>query len=163
MHTVYICAGSNIGKKRRNCEKGITTLETGGAAAVLQWSGFYKTEPVDFEDQDWFVNVVAKVSTALGPVPLLDAMKKIETDSGRTGGTVRFGPRILDLDILLYDDLVMDSPKLSIPHPRMHQRRFVLKPFCDIDPEARHPVFKKSMARLLEDLGEQGQRVVPYK
>lgn len=161
-HTAYISAGSNIGDKCLNCRNGITALAESGATAIKAWSRFYKTSPVDFREQDWFVNAVVKVETELEPFELLKDMNSIQTRAGRTCDPVRFGPRILDLDIILYDDVVVDLPGLTIPHPRMHERRFVLKPLCDIDPEVIHPVFKKALKDMLESLNDDEQKVIEY-
>ena len=123
----------------------------------------YRTEPVDYKDQDWFVNYVVKIKTTLDPFSLLDTVKSIERSAGRTGDGIRFGPRVLDLDIILYDMMVLDTSKLVIPHPRMHKRHFVLKPICDIDPDIIHPVFNTTMQSLLEDLDVTDQGISRYK
>lgn len=162
-HTAYISAGSNIGDKLLNCKNGLTALTESGATAIKAWSSFYKTSPVDFKEQDWFVNAVVKIETELDPFELLKDMNSIQIRAGRTCDQVRFGPRILDLDIILYDNVVADLPGLTIPHPRMHKRRFVLKPICDIDPEVIHPVFKKSLKHLLENLNDDEQNIIEYK
>ncbi|MBU1180701.1 MAG: 2-amino-4-hydroxy-6-hydroxymethyldihydropteridine diphosphokinase [Proteobacteria bacterium] len=162
-HTTYISAGSNIGDKFLNCRNGITALTESGTTAIKAWSRFYKTSPVDFREQDWFVNAVVKVETELDPFELLKDMNSIQIRAGRTCNPVRFGPRILDLDIILYDNVVVDLPGLTIPHPRMHERRFVLKPLCDIDPEVIHPVFKKALKDLLNSLDDDEQTVIEYK
>jgi len=162
-HTAYISAGSNIGDKLLNCINGITDLTESGASAIKAWSRFYKTSPVDFSEQDWFVNAVVKIETSLDPFELLKDMNSIQIRAGRNRDAVRFGPRILDLDIILYDDVVMDSPGLTIPHPRMHNRRFVLKPLCDIDPDVIHPVFKKAIKNLLDSLNDDEQIIIEYK
>ena len=162
-HTAYISAGSNIGDKLLNCKNGITALTESGATAIKAWSNFYKTSPVDFREQDWFVNAVVKIETRLDPIELLKNMNSIQINAGRTCDTVRFGPRILDLDIILYDDIVVDLPGITIPHPRMHKRRFVLKPLCDIDPAVIHPVFKNTFKHLLDSLDDDEQKVIEYK
>lgn len=163
VHTAYIGAGSNIGNKLLNCKNGINALTTANTVRIKEWSRFYKTEPVDYKDQDWFINAVVKIETTLNPFQLLEKLKLIERDSGRVEGSVKFGPRILDLDILLFDDLVTNSSGLVIPHPRMHKRRFVLKPICDIDPTIVHPVLKKDMQGLLDVLDENEQRIIEYR
>jgi 2-amino-4-hydroxy-6-hydroxymethyldihydropteridine diphosphokinase len=163
VHTAYIGAGSNIGDKLLNCKNGISALTNTQDAAVKAWSRFYKTEPVDYKNQDWFINVVVKVETPLAPFELLKTIKSIEKDAGRMDGSLRFGPRILDLDIILYDDLVANSSELIVPHPRMHKRRFVLRPICDIDPTIVHPVLKKEMQALLDVIDENEQRIVEYR
>ena len=162
-HTAYVSVGSNLGRKLENCRKGITALTCCNTCHMIDQSLIYKTEPVDYKDQDWFVNYVVKIQTDLAPLDLLATLKSIERDAGRSKDTVRFGPRILDLDIILYDAIVMDSPELVIPHPRMHKRRFVLKPICDIDPHIIHPLMRRTMQSLLEDLDEKDQRITEYR
>jgi len=166
-HTAYIGVGSNIGNKLSNCKNGINALTKTKEIQIKEWSRFYKTEPVDYKDQDWFINAVVKIETTLDPFQLFKKLKRIERDAGRVDGCVRFGPRILDLDIVLFDDFVTNSPGLIIPHPRMHKRRFVLKPICDIDPKIVHPVFKKEVQNLLDVLvdvlDENEQRIVEYR
>lgn len=162
-HTAYICAGSNIGDKLLNCQNGIESLTGSGPCILKEQSQFYKTEPVDYQDQDWFINVIAKIETTFDPFQLLNQLNSIELAAGRLRNSVKFGPRILDLDIIFFDDLVINTSKLVIPHPRMHKRRFVLKPICDIDPTAVHPVLKKDVTHLLAHLKEDGQRVVEYQ
>lgn len=146
-----------------NCKNGISALTTTRNVDEKAWSRFYKTEPVDFKNQDWFVNVVVQVETTLAPFELLKRLKSIEREAGRVDNAIRFGPRVLDLDIILYDDLVTNSSELVVPHPRMHKRRFVLRPICDIDPTIVHPVFKKEMQALLDVLDENDQRIVEYR
>jgi 2-amino-4-hydroxy-6-hydroxymethyldihydropteridine diphosphokinase len=161
-HTAYICVGSNLGDKLENCRKGIDELIRDKACRLMDQSPVYKTEPVDYEDQDWFVNYVVKITTTFDPLELLEKLKSIEHHAGRTGDVVRFGPRVLDLDIIFYDQRVMDHSRLVIPHPRMHKRRFVLKPVCDIDPHISHPVLGRTVQSLLADLDETGQRITEY-
>ena len=120
------------------------------------------TEPVDYINQDWFVNLVVKIETRFNPFRLLDKLKLIQSNAARNYDVERFGPRIIDLDIIMYDDFVINSPELIIPHARMHKRRFVLKPFCDIDPHIVHPVLKKDMQYLLDSL-DDGQIVRELK
>lgn len=162
-HTAYIGAGSNIGNKFLNCQNGIDTLLKSGKAVLKDQSRFYKTEPVDYNDQDWFVNFVVKIETTLDPLQLLNKLKSIERDAGRLNDPIKFGPRILDLDIIFFDDLVTNSSGMIIPHPRMHKRRFVLRPMCDIDPKIVHPVLEKDVQYLLDMLDENEQRVVEYR
>ena len=161
-HTAYIGAGSNIGNKFLNCKQGIDALIKSGEITLKAQSRFYRTEPVGFKDQDWFINVVVKIETNLDPFQLLNELKSIERDAGRVHNPIKFGPRILDLDIIFYDDLVINSSGLIIPHPRMHKRRFVIRPFCDINPKIVHPLLKKDMQYLLDDLNENEQRIVEY-
>lgn len=162
-HIAYISAGSNIGNRLENCQKGITALTESGLSTLKAKSPFYTTEPVDYNEQDWFVNAVVKIETILEPFQLLSRLQAIERDAGRINDSIRFGPRILDLDIIMYDDLVINSPELIIPHPKMHKRHFVLKLFCDIDPMIVHPVLKKDMQYLLNKLGKDKQKIIQTK
>lgn len=161
-HTVYISIGSNIGDKLLNCQKGISALTKSGRFVIIGQSNFYKTEPVDYTDQDWFFNSVVKTETTLDPFQLLYELKIIEKDAGRTEDQIRYGPRILDLDIIFYDNIVINSSELIIPHPKIFKRRFVLKPICDINPKFIHPVLKVDMQYLLNNLDDKEQRVVRY-
>ena len=166
-HTAYISVGSNIGNKLENCKKGIDALIRSDSVTLRAQSPCYKTDPVDYLNQDWFINYVIKIETSLDPFKLLNRLKSIEKDAGRIRDAIqdaiRFGPRILDLDIILFDDEVINSETLIIPHPRMHKRRFVLKPVCDIDSEIIHPVFKKNMKYLLDSLHNEEQGIEEYK
>lgn len=153
--TVYLSVGSNIGEKLDNCQRGIRALAR--FSTITGQSPFYRTEPVDYRDQDWFVNAVVRIETELLPEALLAELKRIQKKSGRKKETIRFGPRTLDLDILLINDLVLETPELVVPHPRMNQRRFVLKPMCDIDSDIIHPVLNETIANLLARLDENGQ------
>lgn len=154
--------GSNMGDRAANCRSGMAALTRSGETRILARSPIYLTEPVDYQDQAWFINGVIKVETQLGQLHLLKALKVAEKEAGRTNGGIRFGPRILDMDILLYDDRVLHTSELEIPHPRMHKRRFVLRPLCDIEPGIIHPVLKKDMQTLLDGLDDPGQKVEPY-
>ncbi len=159
-HGALVSVGSNMGDKLLNCRKGIDALTGTGNCELIKRSRFYQTEPVDFKDQSWFVNGVFQIRTDLSPWKLFEEIKRIERVAGRKSQTIRYGPRVLDLDILLYDDQVIETEALTIPHPRMHKRRFVLKPVCDIDPNINHPVCKRTMEQLLEDLDKTSQEVI---
>ena len=160
-HRVYLSVGSNLGDKLDNCRKGIGLLIESGPCRLLKMSRYYRTSPVDFTDQAWFVNAAALIATQLDPMALLDLLLAIQQGMGRKSDAVRFGPRIIDLDILLFDDRVLRTPRLAVPHPRMHKRAFVLQPICDINPAVVHPVMEKTAAQLLDDLKDDDQRVVP--
>ena len=161
-HIVYISVGSNMGNRLENCKFGIAELVRNGKSVLMDLSRFYVTEPVDYQDQDWFVNAVFKIKTDLVPSVLFEKIRRIQQNAGRPEDAIRFGPRILDMDILFYDDGLMNTKELIIPHPRMHKRRFVLKPICDIAPDMVHPMLKKSMKHLLDQLDEHSQKVFPY-
>ena len=158
-HTAIISVGSNIGDKEANCRKGIGSLLNSGKAILVKASRFYRTSPVDYLDQDWFVNAAVQVETHLEPLDLLAFLQTIQQQAGRTKGGIRFGPRVLDLDIIFYDQLVMKTTSLEIPHPRMHKRHFVLQPICDIDPDIIHPLLNIPLKSLLNQLGDNGQEV----
>ncbi len=160
MHSAYISVGSNLGDSLKNCKNGILALAESGQSTLKAQSSYYKTEPVDYKDQEWFINAVVLIGTTLDPYGLLNELNSIQLSAGRIKDAVRFGPRILDLDIIFYDDLIINSSDLIVPHPRMHKRRFVLKPICDINPELVHPILKKDMQSLLDSLTNSEQKVI---
>jgi len=152
-HTIYIALGTNLGERMNNLRTAITTLSPD--VTVLAESHVYETPPWGFEDQPAFLNMVAKAETGLEPEVLLGYLKQIEVKLGREK-TVRWGPRLIDLDILFYDDLIIESPPLVIPHPRLHERAFVLVPLVDVAPEVVHPVFQMNVSNLLAKIDAQG-------
>lgn len=158
-HTIFVGLGSNLGDKPANIAFGIRALEEGEEIRVTGRSRLYRTEPLIYRDQDWFVNAVVRGETVLSPEEVLTRLKEIERRAGRAACGVRFGPRVLDLDLLFYDDLVLELPGLLLPHPRLAERRFVLQPLCDIDPGIRHPVIGLTARELLRRLEKSGQRV----
>lgn len=160
-HSAIVSIGSNMGDKLENCRAAISGLDELEHTAVTTRSRFYRTAPVDYLDQDWFVNAAVKIDTRLTPYQLLEALQKMQRLAGRENDPIRFGPRILDLDIIFYDDLAIETPELVIPHPRMHKRRFVLQPICDIDPTIVHPVIRKDVHSLLILLTDEAQSVEP--
>jgi 2-amino-4-hydroxy-6-hydroxymethyldihydropteridine diphosphokinase len=162
-HRAYVSIGSNLGDPLENCRRGIAALEATAGIRITGQSRFYRTEPVDFSAQDWFVNAAVRMDTALDPLALLDRLQAAQHGAGRPAGGIRFGPRVLDLDLLMYGQLVLDDPRLRLPHPRMHRRRFVLQPLCDIDPLVVHPILGKDMQSLLSELDEHGQQVVALR
>lgn len=139
--TVFISVGANIGSVRENFARAIKSIEKN--SRVLAVSSLYESEPLGLQNQPKFTNAVIKVRTELSPFELLDFLQRIEREIGRKR-TVRWGPRVIDLDIIFYGDLVMTTDSLTIPHPRAHERRFVLEPLLEIEPTAWHPV--KNMA-----------------
>lgn len=160
-HTAYISVGSNMGDPLANCRNAIKSLEDSADCRVTGVSPFYRTEPVDYLDQDWFVNAAVRLQTRLSPLELLAELHVIEAEAGRNRvDAVRFGPRPLDLDIIFYDDLVLDTPEITLPHPRMHERRFVLRPLCDMEGELIHPILKKMLHSLLEMLDDPNQKII---
>jgi 2-amino-4-hydroxy-6-hydroxymethyldihydropteridine diphosphokinase len=158
-HLVYLSLGSNVGNRESNLRAAITEL--GALGRVESVSSFYETEPVEFLDQPWFLNCAVGVETTSPPEEFMRALLRIEKDMGRKR-TQEKGPRTIDIDILLFGDLLRTSPGLTIPHPAMSQRRFVLEPLAEIAPEIRHPILKKTIRELLEQLAA-GQMVRKLK
>ena len=150
-HIAYIGVGSNIGDKAHRCEQGIAEILRVGRTKLLAKSSLYKTQPLGHLSQDWFVNGVIKIETDLEAPVLFRSMKEIETQLGRHK-TFRWGPRTLDLDLLLFDDQIIDTEGLCVPHPRIQERQFILIPLAEIDRHLIHPVLRKSVQELLENL-----------
>ena len=148
MAIAYLSAGSNLGERTANLDEAVAQLDRIGSF-VRRVSSVYETEPVGFRDQPWFLNIAVEIETVLSPLELLDHCQAIEQDLGRIR-TFQDAPRTLDLDILLYDDLALDSPKLTVPHPRMAERRFVLAPLAEIAPEVLHPILRQTIRTLLD-------------
>jgi len=145
--TVYLSLGSNLGDRVENLRQAIAKLPAAGAR-VTRTSSFYETEPVDFLQQAWFVNCAVQAETDLAPLDLLHALRAIEAQIG-SKKLVPKGPRLLDIDILLYADEIIETAELHIPHPRMHLRRFVLVPLNEIAPRVLHPQLELTISELL--------------
>ncbi|MGB2754546.1 MAG: 2-amino-4-hydroxy-6-hydroxymethyldihydropteridine diphosphokinase [Phycisphaerae bacterium] len=149
MTTVYLGLGSNLGDRRRNLEAALEALRAHPQIAVSAVSSFLETDPVGGPPgQGKFLNAAAKIETDLSPEALLEELKRVERALGRREGP-RWGPREIDLDILLYGDAVLETPDLMIPHPRLRERRFVLEPLAEIAPAARDPVTGRTVRELL--------------
>jgi len=157
---VFFCLGSNIGDREGYLEYGISALAAAGVRIVRR-SSIYQTEPVGITDQPWFLNVVIAGETDLPPRELLSECKRIEREAGRRP-TVRFGPRVLDIDLILYKGMVIREPDLEIPHPRILNRRFVLVPLLEIAPHLRDPRDGREFAQILAGLDE-GKKVEKLK
>jgi 2-amino-4-hydroxy-6-hydroxymethyldihydropteridine diphosphokinase len=149
-HIAYIGVGSNLGDPKRNCQQAIDLLNS-DVCQVLACSPFYRTEPVGYISQPPFINAVIKLNTDLSPIKLLGELNTIERKLGKAIKT-RWGPRTIDLDILLYDNLIIKEQGLKIPHPRMQMRSFVMIPLVELEPELIHPVLGQSMRELLEQI-----------
>lgn len=152
MAIIYLGLGTNIGNKRRNLITAAALLAE-RVGDVLALSGFYETEPWGFESNNWFLNAAVKLNTDYSPQELLVITQQIEKELGRTeksNGT--YHDRVIDIDILLYDDEVLQTPELVLPHPLMHERKFVMEPLAEIAPFVQHPIFKESIMDLNERL-----------
>lgn len=146
---VYLGIGSNVGDREARCREALEYLGREGIR-VTRVSPMYETKPWGVEDQRCFINMAVEAETTLSPDALLSAVKKIETMMGRRQ-TVRYGPRVIDLDILFFDDRVVEKEDLQIPHPLLHERCFVLTPLLDVAPDMLHPVLKKTVKCLYEE------------
>jgi 2-amino-4-hydroxy-6-hydroxymethyldihydropteridine diphosphokinase len=149
--TAYIGLGSNLGRRREILNGAIDALGRNDAIEVMTVSEFVETDPVGGPPQGKFLNGVVAISTSLEPRELLATLQKIEEEFGRRRG-VRWGPRTLDLDILIYGRRRINTSDLKVPHPRMHERRFVLEPLSQIAPDLVHPVLEQSVSELLAEL-----------
>ncbi|MDY6838982.1 MAG: 2-amino-4-hydroxy-6-hydroxymethyldihydropteridine diphosphokinase [Thermodesulfobacteriota bacterium] len=155
--------GSNLGNRVENCREAIEAVSGCKDCVLEAQSPFYETEPVYLEDQDWFINAAALIRTCLEPEAFLARLQAIEQRMGPRVDSPRFGPRVLDLDILFFDDLVLQGSELSVPHPRLHERRFVLKPLSDIAARFVHPVLGETVGSLLASLKDGQKRVLLLK
>jgi 2-amino-4-hydroxy-6-hydroxymethyldihydropteridine diphosphokinase len=151
--TVYLSLGSNLGDRAKNLQAGTSALRKAGIN-VTRISSTYETEPVDYLEQPWFLNIAVEAETELHPAALLQTLRGIEKEMG-SEKLIAKGPRLIDMDILLYASKVIDTPELQIPHPRMHLRRFVLQPLAEIAPNVRHPILGTSPAEMLASTPDQ--------
>ena len=156
--TVYLGLGANLGDRLANLRMALARLQT--LARLEEVSSLYETQPQGVTDQPLFFNAVCRVTTGLAPQALLRFLKSVEWEIGRRPGGQTWGPRPIDLDILLYDEQVVDTPALRIPHPRLAERAFVLVPLVELAPELRHPLLGKTTKELLASLGEKGVRKI---
>lgn len=156
MHSVYLALGSNIEPREHYLKETIRLLNEEGVQVGLV-SSIYETEPVGYTDQPEFLNMVVEAKTKLSPVELLQTCQRIEKQLGRKR-EIRWGPRTVDIDILLYNNEVIESEELTIPHPRMHERGFVLVPLHEIAASRKHPMKQKSVSILLEQLPQSEKK-----
>ncbi len=149
MATVYLGLGSNVGKPESQIRDAVRRL--GELGTIVTVSPLYKTEPIGYTNQPWILNCVVKLDTTLYPDELLEATQAIELDMKRIR-LIKNGPRTIDIDVLLYDDLVLDTEHLTIPHPRMHERLFVMTPLKDIEPDILHPILNQRVIDIEKSL-----------
>jgi len=155
LRTVYLSLGSNVGNREEQIGQAVAALVSENIRVQIR-SSLYETEPQDVVDQPWFLNAVLCCEASSFPIQLLQILQRIERDLGRVrAGRIRRGPRAIDIDILLYGNTIMETPRLTIPHPRMLQRRFVLEPIVEIAPDLRHPQTRHLLRNYLSEVSEQ--------
>ena len=152
-HTIFLALGSNLGDRQANLQAAIQALPP--AIQVLRLSSIYETKPWGYQEQPDFLNQVLQGETQLAPVELMRALKELEQLLGRQA-TFHYGPRLIDLDILFYDDLILAEAGLIIPHPRLAERAFVLVPLAELAPDKIHPALKQTISHLLAGVDTQG-------
>ncbi len=159
LHKAYVSLGSNLGDRVKYLQQAVLAMHAIRETHVAMLSRVYETDPVGYTDQPLFLNACAALITSLSPIQIVDALLSIEDTLGRIR-TFRNGPRTIDLDLLLYDDYVIDlRPSVTVPHPRMHERAFVLLPLCDVSADAEHPKLHKSIVELYATVtGKEGVR-----
>ncbi len=152
----FIGIGSNVGDKVENCRQAIAEISQHEQNSLIAQSSLYKTEPIGYTQQDWFINCVIEIETSLTAYELLHLLENIELSMGRKR-SFKWGPRIIDLDIIFFDEETIQCEELTVPHPELEKRAFVLVPLCEIAGDYIHPVLKKSISQLMAQLkGEQG-------
>ena len=150
IHTAYIGIGSNLGTSGENCVEAIEKISTNDHIKIISKSSFYKTAPIGDIEQDWFINSVIRVNTKLNPKELLLTLLNIESEMGRIRKE-KWGPRLIDLDLLFYDKLILNQEGITLPHPEMQKRNFVLVPLNEISENLTHPILKKTVKTLLQE------------
>ena len=155
----YIGIGSNLGDKRSNCDQAVERIGRICGCRLMQCSPWFLTRPVGVEGQDWYLNGVASLEAEISAHDLLARLLEIESAMGRVRAE-KWGPRVIDLDLLLFGDQIISGQDLQVPHPFMHARRFVLVPMVHLAPQLIHPVLRRTMAELLESLEGEGQDVM---
>jgi len=154
----YLGLGSNLGDRKKNLRLALTKLAQVPEIKIIRCSSFYETEPVEAMG-GWFLNAALALETALDPIYLWRRLQALEEEMGRLRERGQGAPRTIDLDVLLYEDWIYEDPELTIPHPAMHKRRFVLEPLKEIAPGVRHPLLGRTIEELLQEL-EDAHRVI---
>lgn len=162
MKTAYIGIGSNLGDPRRNCLEAVDRIGKIPDCIITGFSRLYQTEPVGVEGQDWYVNAVVSLSAGVSAQSLMKSLLSIEADMGRVRNE-RWGPRNIDLDLLLFGRDIIHEESLTVPHPLMHERRFVIAPMVDLAPDLAHPSLCKTMIELLRAIPEGVQVAKPME
>jgi len=155
--TAYLSLGSNLNDRAGNLRRALELLASTDIR-ITRMSSLYETEPQDLPQQPWFLNQVVRIETTLFPLQLLGRVQKIERDMGRQR-TVPKGPRVIDIDIILFGSFIIETPQLQVPHPRMKARRFVLEPLAELAPELRHPVTHRTVSEMLTTTKDQVVRI----
>ena len=155
----FIGVGSNLDDPASQCVEAVRQVSAVSGIKFLRRSSLYRTEPVGFIEQEWFVNVVIEIRTVLSPRELLNALRTIENCMGRARGP-KWGPRVIDLDILLYGQEIIQDDTLVIPHPELHKRRFVLAPLCELASYVIHPAFGISIRGLMDRLNDESRVLI---
>jgi 2-amino-4-hydroxy-6-hydroxymethyldihydropteridine diphosphokinase len=161
MKTAYIGIGSNLGNPEKNCLEAVDRIGRIPSCKVTKVSSLYSTEPVGVDEQEWYVNCVVEILTGISAKILMERLLAIEKNMGRIREGGRWQARVIDLDILLFGRELINEDNLTVPHPLMHRRRFVMVPMMDLAPDLDHPSLGKSMSMLLQEISEDGQDVKP--
>lgn len=152
LHKVFLGLGSNLGDRKENINKALSLLES-RIGKILSVSSIYRTEPVGFESDNYFINAACVLQTELQALDVLEYTQAIEKQLGRKEKSVKgkYHDRIIDIDVLLYDDIIVDYPHFTLPHPHLHERKFVLEPLAEIAPEIVHPILGKTISELNQE------------
>lgn len=158
MGRAFVGLGSNLGRRRENIQNAVRILDSTDDLELVKGASFYETEPIGPSFQPWFINTAIEITTQVPPLSLLQICKEVENRIGKSQ-SFPWGPRIIDLDILLYDDLVLDEANIVLPHPQLATREFVLRPLLELDPQLSHPRLKLPLSKILKGI-EKEKKVI---